>query len=138
MRHSETGKILLIVGALAFSVSVFGQGRGDGRGNGKGRSGEHRGNTQQKMKYRNVNAIQIFSAQGIELYNSAKRPAKSKEPVAKIDWVETNQYGVRIYFESADPTRRVMDMKCKGCLIMVDYMKSQGAATEQADPLNIY
>jgi hypothetical protein len=138
MRHSETGKILLIVGALAFSVSVFGQGRGNGRGNGQGRSGQHRGNTEEKTKYKNVNAIQIFSAQGTELYNSAKKPAKSKEPVAKIDRVETNQYGVRVYFNSADPNQRVIDMKCKDCLILVDYVKSSGAATEQPNSLNEY
>ncbi|HIA06438.1 MAG TPA: hypothetical protein EYN38_01840 [Flavobacteriales bacterium] len=128
MRHSEIRKTLLIVGALAVSISVFGQGRGDGRGNGQGRSGQHRGNTEQKMKYRNVNAIQIFSAEGTELYDSAKKPPKSKEPVAKIDRVETNQYGVRIYFMPADPNQRVIDMKCKNCLILVDYMKAGNAA----------
>jgi hypothetical protein len=52
--------------------------------------------------------------------------------------VETNQYGVRVYFNSADPNQRVIDMKCKDCLILVDYVKSSGAATEQPNSLNEY
>ena len=129
MRYSNICKTLLIFVALAMSISVFGQGRGDGRGDGQGRSERHKGNINQKTKYKNVNAIQIFSKEGTEVYNSAVKPAKSKEPAAKIDWVETNEFGVKIYFVSDSPVQRIIEMKCKECLILVDYKKAKSATS---------
>lgn len=130
MRYSELGKTVLFFGALLLSISVFGQGRGDGKGNGRGGSERHKGNTAQKTKYKNVNAIQIFSQGGVELYNSAKKPRKSKEPLPVIERVETNQFGVRIFFVTSDPVQRVIDMKCKQCLILVDYRKAVESSAE--------
>ena len=130
MRYNELGKIILVVGALLLSISVFGQGRGDGKGNGRGGSERHKGSTAQKTKYKNVASIQVFSSTGVELYNSSKKPAKSKEPLPVIQRVETDQYGVRIFFVTSDPVQRVIDMKCEHCVILIDYKKAYESTSD--------
>ena len=130
MRFSRLGKVALVFGALLMSISVFGQSRGGGGGDGRGRSEQHKGSTAQKTKYRNVSAIQIFAAGGTELYNSAKKPGKSKDPLPVIQRVETNKYGVRIFFVSTEPVQKVIDVKCNQCIILIDYKKAIESAIE--------
>lgn len=130
MGYSKISRMLLVFGVLAISATVFGQGRGDGSGNGQGRSGQRMGNTAKKERYKDVKAIQVFSQSGEEIYSSSSKPPKSKDPLPKIEWIDTNSMGVKIFFVTAGPVQRVIDLKCDKCIILIDYLKAKSGSTD--------
>lgn len=112
---------------------VYGQGTGTGtgRGNGRGKSDKKADRSDQKRTYSNVSTIQIYTANGVEIYSMGTKSGKSKKGTDnKIEKVVTASKVISIYFQSQKEDGRVIDLKCEDCIVLLDYIKHKDARKE--------